>query len=274
MDDWGLDDYIENKPSNKPKGQVQWGKAIVGIVTLVVVLSLLVYAFYPKNKVTVKAPEDNKSYDVGKASDNYGYPGNVEVPDKVKDTVKLYEEVGQDVSDSDKAKLEAVRDAASIHEAGWDVKKLGSRKFLDTIYPVDVELELINPDSVIAKLLNNAPWLHEWNDPIPDGTYILINPLDERQMYWKQEIYDYLNVKKSIDKLSLVYVTDKKQHNVLANFILFAAGYGKESDDMYPIEPRIKEVHDYPMMVTVKDNKVVAKKTKIDNFKEALAGWR
>ena len=196
------------------------------------------------------------------------------MPDKVKDTVKLYEEVGQDVSDSDKAKLEAIRDAASIHEAGWDVKKLGSRKFLDTIYPVDVELELINPDSVIAKLLNNAPWLHEWNDPIPDGTYILINPLDERQMYWKQEIYDYLNVKKSIDKLSLVYVTDKKQHNVLANFILFAAGYGKESDDMYPIEPRIKEVHDYPMMVTVKDNKVVAKKTKIDNFKEALAGWR
>lgn len=272
MDDWGLDDYIEKKP-NKPTGKVQWGKLIGGITVFVLVLTALGYTFYPKKNVVVKT-EDNKTYDVGKASDNYGYPNNVEVPDKVRDTVKLYEEVGQDVSESDKAKLEAVRDSAAIHEAGWDVKKLGSRKFIDNIYPVQVELELLDSDSVIAKLLNNAPWLHEWNDPIPDGTYILINPLDEKQMYWKQEIYDALNYKKNIDKLSLVYVTDKDKHNILANFILFAMGHGKEVDDMYPVENRVKNVKDYPLMVTIKDNKVVAKKTNIDNFKEALAGWR
>lgn len=273
MDDWGFEEQPKkNFDTSVGTGKVQWLKIIGSIVVLIGVIGLLVYGFYPK-KANVGENKENRSYDLTKDSDNYGYPSNVDVPKDARDTVGLYKGIGQDVSDSDKAKLEALRDAASIHEAGWDVKLLGSRKFIDYTLPVELELSLLDDRSVIAKLINNAKTIY-LKDKVPDGSYILINPLDEKQMYWKKEIYELLGSKKYVDGLALVYVTDTRQHNLLANHLLFAAGYGKDIDDMYPIAKRVKEVKDYPMLLTVRDNKVVAKKTRIDDFKDALAGWK
>lgn len=272
MDDWGLGDYSDKKDS-KLQG-VQWGKVILSLVTFLGILGLLFYGFYPRNSEVEKSTnEDKHEYNVAKKEDNYGYPSNVTVPDEAKKIVSLYEEVGQDVSDSDKAKLEALRNSASVHEAGWDVSILGSRKFIDYTKPVELELALLDSKSVIAKLIENGKTIGD-KDPVPDGSYILINPLDEAQMYWKRDIYEVLGSQKYINNLALVYVTDTTTQNLLANHLLYAAGYGKDIDDMYPIEYRVKNVKDYPMFLTVKNNTVVAKKTKVNDFKSLLGGWR
>lgn len=272
MDDWGLDDYSDKKDS-KLQG-VQWGKILLSLVTFLGILGLLFYGFYPRTSEVKKSTnEDNHEYNVAKKEDNYGYPSNVTVPEEAKRIVSLYEEVGQDVSDSDKAKLEALRSSASVHEAGWDVSILGSRKFIDFTRPAELELALLDPKSVIAQLIENAKTIDS-KDVIPDGSYILINPLDEAQMYWKRDIYEVLGSKKYINDLSLVYVTDTTRQNILANYLLHAAGYGKDEDDMYPIEYRVKNVKDYPMFLTIKNNTVVAKKTKVNDFKSLLVGWK
>ena len=209
LDDWGLVDYKDNVGMRKG---VQWGKIIGSIVLFLSLLGLVFYILYPKNDVkSVVNDKGTGDYNITKKDDNYGYPSNVSVPDEAKKIVSLYDEVGQDVSDSDKAKLEAMRDSASVHEAGWDVSLLGSRKYIDYTKPVG---------------------------------------------------------------LALVYVTDTATQNLLANHLLYAAGYGKDIDDMYPIAYRVKNVQDYPIFVTVKDNKVVAKRTKVDNFKDLLEGWK
>lgn len=273
MDDWGFEEQPKRSlGTGVSTGKVQWLKIIGSLVVLFGLIGLLVYGFYPK-KANVEGNKENRSYDLTKESDNYGYPTNVEVPKDAKDTVGLYKEIGQEVSDSDKAKLEALRDAASIHEAGWDVKLLGSRKFIDYMFPVELELTLLDSKSVIAKLIENAKTI-DTKDSVRDGSYILINPLDEAQMYWKKEIYELLGSKKYVDGLALVYVTDTRQQSILANKLLFMAGYGKDEDDMYPVASRVRNVKDYPMLVTVRDNKVVAKKSRIDDFKDALAGWK
>lgn len=271
LDDWGLDDYQDKSDSKKG---IQWIKVMGSLLMFLTLLGVLVYVFYPKNDTKVVTDANGKGgYDITKKTDNYGYPNNVSVPDEAKKIVSLYEEVGQNVSDSDKAKLEAMRDSASVHEAGWDVSLLGSRKFIDYTKPVELELALLDSKSVIAKLIENGKPIGD-KDKIPDGSYILINPLDEAQMYWKREIYDLLGSKRYISGLALVYVTDTATQNLLANHLLYAAGYGKDIDDMYPIVYRVKNVQDYPIFVTVKDNKVVAKRTKVDDFKDLLAGWK
>ena len=271
LDDWGLDDYQDK--DNSKKG-IQWVKVMGSLLMFLTLLGVLVYVFYPKNDTKVVTDANGKGgYDITKKTDNYGYPNNVSVPDEAKKIVSLYDEVGQDVSDSDKAKLEAMRDSASVHEAGWDVSLLGSRKFIDYTKPVELELALLDSKSVIAKLIENGKPIGD-KDKIPDGSYILINPLDEAQMYWKREINDLLGSKRYISGLALVYVTDTATQNLLANHLLYAAGYGKDIDDMYPIAYRVKNVQDYPIFVTVKDNKVVAKRTKVDNFKDLLEGWK
>ena len=272
MDDWGLGDFSDKKES-KLQG-VQWGKIILSLATFFGVLGLLFYGFYPRTSEVKKSTnEGTHEYNIAKKEDNYGYPSNVSVPDEAKKIVSLYDEVGQNVSDSDKAKLEAMRDSASVHEAGWDVNLLGSRKFIDYTKPVELELALLDSRSVIAKLIENGKTIGD-KDPIPDGSYILINPLDEAQMYWKREIYELLGSKRYVSGLALVYVTDTATQNLLANHLLYAAGYGKVIDDMYLIAYRVKNVQDYPIFVTVKDNKVVAKRTKVNDFKDLLAGWR
>lgn len=271
LDDWGLVDYKDNVGMRKG---VQWGKIIGSIVLFLSLLGLVFYILYPKNDVkSVVNDKGTGDYNITKKDDNYGYPSNVSVPDEAKKIVSLYDEVGQDVSDSDKAKLEAMRDSASVHEAGWDVSLLGSRKYIDYTKPVELELSLLDSKSVIAKLIENGKPIGD-KDKIPDGSYILINPLDEAQMYWKREIYELLGSKRYISGLALVYVTDTATQNLLANHLLYAAGYGKDIDDMYPIAYRVKNVQDYPIFVTVKDNKVVAKRTKVDNFKDLLEGWK
>lgn len=272
MDDWGIGDYKDKKES-RLQG-IQWGKVLLSLTVFVGILSLLFYGFYPKNSgVSDMKKEDTHEYNVAKKEDNYGYPDNVTVPEEAKRIVSLYDEVGQDVSDSDKAKLQAMRDSVSVHEAGWDVSLLGSRKFIDYTQPAELELALLDSKSVIAKLIENAKTIGS-KDVIPDGSYILINPLDEAQMYWKRDIYEVLGSKKYINDLSLVYVTDTTRQNILANYLLYAAGYGKDVDDMYPIEYRVRNVKDYPMFLTVKNNTVVAKKTKVNDFKSLLVGWK
>lgn len=271
LDDWGLGDYQDKDNSKK---EIQWIKILSSLFTFLTLLGVLFYVYYPKNDTkAVTDANDKKGYDITKKVDNYGYPSNVSVPDEAKKIVSLYDEVGQDVSDSDKAKLEAIRDSASVHEAGWDVSLLGSRKYIDYTKPVELELSLLDSKSVIAKLIENGKPIGD-KDKIPDGSYILINPLDEAQMYWKREIYELLGSKRYISGLALVYVTDTATQNLLANHLLYAAGYGKDIDDMYPIAYRVKNVQDYPIFVTVKDNKVVAKRTKVDNFKDLLEGWK
>lgn len=272
LDDWGLSDY---KDKEKLKiGGVQWGKVVASLLVFIGLLGLLFYVFYPKNPVENKVDKEvTHDYNIAKKDDNYGYPSNVTVPDEAKKIVSFYDEIGQDVSDSDKAMLEAMRDSASVHEAGWDVRLLGSRKFIDYTKPAELELSLLDSKSVIAKLIENGKPIGD-KDKLPDGSYILINPLDEAQMYWKRDIYDFLGSQKYITDLSLVYVTDTTRQNLLANHLLYAAGYGKDIDDMYPIEYRVKNVNDYPMFLTVKNNTVVAKKTKVSDFKSLLAGWR
>ena len=272
MDDWGIGDYKDKKES-RLQG-IQWGKVLLSLTVFVGILSLLFYGFYPKNSgVSDVKKEETHEYNVAKKEDNYGYPDNVTVPDEAKKIVSFYDEIGQDVSDSDKAMLEAMRESASVHEAGWDVRLLGSRKFIDYTKPVELELSLLDSKSIIAKLIENGKPIGD-KDKLPDGSYILINPLDEAQMYWKRDIYDFLGSQKYITDLSLVYVTDTTRQNLLANHLLYAAGYGKDIDDMYPIEYRIKNVNDYPMFLTVKNNTVVAKKTKVSDFKSLLVGWR
>lgn len=270
MDEWGLDGSFSKK--SQTKGKVQIWKILGSSLILIGVIGGLVFAFYPKNTVESKQ-EDNKVYDVTKASDNYGYPEKVEVPEKVKDTVDNLDASGVKASDSQESVLTAVRDSASEVEAGWDTSKYGSRKFIDSVQPLEVEEMLLDDKSVIKKLIDNVKPLGR-KDTLKDGSYILINSLDEKQMYWKKEIYDLLGSKKYVSDLGLVYVNEPVAQGDTSKKLLVSAGYGNSEDDWLLPATRVTEVHDYPMLLTVREGKVVAKKTKIDDFKSALEGWK
>lgn len=260
LDDWG----IESVPTKNSKvtSVSTKKKVVLGILSVAIMSSLGFWVFSPSKQGQQEGQKQEKNYDnLTSKGNNYGYPDNVDIPKNVEKVIGGIEgDINKDGRGALKTQLEDIRSSVVEKEKDWDVTKLGSRKYIDNRLPTNIEMVLLEDNSPLKLVLRHVidMGIHQ---KLEDGFYLVINPLDEAQMYLKKEFYE--RVEKDTTKNFLVYVNDVSQYYV-PEMILNKAGYGS-IEKFYNVEERLK-IKDYPMVVKIQGGHVVSKKTNVKDL--------
>lgn len=257
LDDWGFSN--EEPEKNKSKTSTK-KKITLGVLGVLLASSIGFWVLKP-NPMVVEETKQEKNYnDLTSKGNNYGYPDNVQIPTNVEKFIEDSGDVSKEGSEQMKQVLEDVRDSVVEKERDWDVTQLGSRKYLDVRLPSNMERVLLQEGSPLRMVLDNTEY-YGMSRQVPDGFYLIMNPLDEAQMYLKKEYYE--KVKESTNGYYLVYINDVSQYS-LPEMLLAKLGYGNV-EKFYPVEERLK-IKDYPMVVRIKDGNVVSKKSNVTSL--------
>ena len=260
IDDWGIG--VDNTDLDSQTGRGKRPYVILAFLIVCIVCSISFWVFSPA-KETKKVDEKpvNKYDNLTSKDDNYGYPATTEIPKNVEKVIDSVEgDVNKEGSEPVKAYLEEIRDSVVETEKDWDVTKLGSRKYIDYKLPSSLEMVLLEDNSVLKLVLKHTLEMG-LKDELRDGFYLVINPLDEAQMYLKKEFYT--RAEQDTTTNYLVYINDVSQYN-LPEALLSKLGYG-DRKKFYDVRERLK-IKDYPMIVKIKGGNVVAKKTNVKDL--------
>lgn len=260
MDDWGIGNVpIKN---SKVTSVSMKKKVTLGILSVAIMGSLGFWVFSPSKQGQQEEQKQEKNYNnLTAKSNNYGYPDNVEIPKNVEKVIGSIEgDVNKEGSEIAKQHLETIRESVVETEKDWDVTKLGSRKYIDNRLPTNIEMVLLEDNSPLKLVLQHVVEMG-MEKQLKDGFYLVINPLDEAQMYLKKEFYE--RAEKDTTKNFLVYINDVSQYYV-PEMLLNKAGYGS-IEKFYNVEERLK-IKDYPMVVKIQGGHVVSKKTNVKDL--------
>lgn len=257
LDDWGT---LPTRKEVESTAVVK--KWVLSVLCLAIFVSLGFWYLKPTQEIKQEVKQDSKDYnDLTSKNNNYGYPDNVVIPKNVEKVLSSVEgDVNQEGSEVVKSYLEDIRSSVVETEKDWDVTKLGSRKYIDYKLPSNLEMVLLEDNSVLKLVLRHTLEMG-LKDKLNDGFYLIINPLDEAQMYLKKEFYT--RAEEDTTTNYLVYINDVSQYN-LPEALLSKLGYGGRKK-FYDVGERLK-IKDYPMVVKIKDGNVVAKKTNVKNL--------
>lgn len=261
FDDWGVELCTVGK---KVKGSSVGlkKKVLLGILSVSLLGSLGFWVFSPAKEGSKEEQKQEKNYNnLTAKSNNYGYPDNVEVPKNVEKVIGGIEgDVNKEGRGALKTQLEDIRSSVVETEKDWDVTKLGSRKYIDNRLPTNIEMVLLEDNSPLKLVFKHVTDMG-MRQQLKDGFYLVINPLDEAQMYLKKEFYE--RAEKDTTSNFLVYINDVSQYYV-PEMILNKAGYGS-IEKFYNVEERLK-IKDYPMVIKIQGGHVVSKKTNVKDL--------
>lgn len=260
MDDWGVD--IAPTKNSKVTSVSMKKKLVLGLLSVAIMGSLGFWVLSPSKQGKQEEQKQDKNYNnLTAKSNNYGYPDNVEIPKNVEKVIGSIEgDVNKEGSGALKTQLEDIRSSVVEKEKDWDITKLGSRKYIDNRLPTNIEMVLLEDNSPLKLVFRHVIDMG-MRKKLDDGFYLVINPLDEAQMYLKKEFYE--RAEKDTTKNFLVYINDVSQYYV-PEMILNKAGYGS-IEKFYDVEERLK-IKDFPMVVKVQGGHVVSKKTNVKDL--------
>jgi len=202
LDDWGT------LPTRKEvESTTVVKKWVLSVLCLAIFVSLGFWYLKPTQEIKQEVKQDSKDYnDLTSKTNNYGYPDNVVIPKNVEKVLSSVEgDVNQEGSEIVKSYLEDIRSSVVETEKEWDVTKLGSRKYIDYKLPSNLEMVLLEDNSVLKLVLRHTLEMG-LKDKLNDGFYLIINPLDEAQMYLKKEFYT--RAEEDTTTNYLVYIND------------------------------------------------------------------